>query len=301
MTEMPLDDVLAALDLRRCAPDTFLGTCLPLPGERVFGGQFLAQAVVAANRTVRDGTAPHSLHAYFLRPGDPREPVRFTVDRVGDGHSSRIRSVEAVQHGRTVFHLLASFRNPGSGPCHQDTAPVVPAPETLPPRYPFGASTGPLVLCRAPDDARRPGGDPPRTGGADAGGAAPGDGGAVDDDRGRGDETARSTVWLRALGRLPDDALTHTAVLAYLSDLSILHAALRRHGLRGAGNRARTASLDHALWLHRPVRVDDWLLYDTVSPSAGGARALGTGRLFDRRGHLVATVAQEGMVRLPDG
>ncbi|WP_007027065.1 acyl-CoA thioesterase, partial [Saccharomonospora iraqiensis] len=159
MTEMSLDDVLAALDLRRCSPDTFLGTCLPLPGERVFGGQFLAQAVVAAGRTVGDNTtAPHSLHAYFLRPGDPREPVRFRVDRLRDGHPARTRGVEAVQHGRTVFHLLASFRDPESGPCHQDTAPVVPAPETLPQRYPFGASTGPLVLCRVPDGARGSGG-----------------------------------------------------------------------------------------------------------------------------------------------
>lgn len=284
---MSLDDVLAALDLRRCSRDTFLGTCQPLPEERVFGGQFLAQAVVAADRTVRDDTVVHSLHGYFLRPGDPREPVHFTVDRIRDGRSFSTRSVEAVQHGRTVFHLLASFQEPVSGPCHQDTAPPVPAPETLPPRYPFGVSDGPLVLCRVPDGARGHDGDTSRTVRGDT-------------VREAGDDTARSTVWMRALGSLPDDTLTHTALLAYLSDFSILHAALRRHGLGGDGRRARTASLDHALWFHRQARVDDWLLYDTVGPSAGGARALGMGRLFDREGRLMATVGQEGMVRVLD-
>ncbi|WP_019818828.1 acyl-CoA thioesterase [Saccharomonospora saliphila] len=268
MAELALDDVLAVLDLDAQGPDTFVGVNQSLPAHRVFGGQLLAQSIVAASRTVRDQAPIHSLHAYFLRPGDPAAPIRYAVDRTRDGRSFTARRVEATQHGRTVFQMLASFQEPGPGPRHQDTMPSVPAPETLETWYPFGAGSGPLEMRRVA---------------------------AEDTDR------ARSAVWVRPTGPLPDEALPHTALLAYLSDFSILHAAMRAHSLRHDGVRAKTASLDHVMWFHRRARADDWLLYDTESPSACDARALGVGRLFHRDGTLLATVGQEGMVRVLTG
>ncbi|WP_199434637.1 acyl-CoA thioesterase [Qaidamihabitans albus] len=271
MTEMSIGEVLTVLDLRRTSPDTFVGVSQQLPGLRVFGGQLLGQSIVAADRTVRPDAGIHSLHAYFLRQGDPAEPIHFTVDRTRDGRSFAARRVEAAQHGKVIFTMLASFQEPADGPSHQDGPPPVPAPENLQLRYPFGSPGGPLVMCPVPREETTP-----------------------------ADGRARSATWIRVADDLPDTPLLHTAMLAYLSDFSILHAAMRAHSIRRNGRRAKTASLDHAMWFHRNARLDDWVLYDTVSPAAGGARAFGVGSLFSRSGELLATVGQEGMVRLLD-
>lgn len=271
MTEMSLAHVLAALDLRRMSPDTFVGSSQPSPQHRVFGGQLLAQSVIAAGHTVRDSSAIHSLHAYFVRAGDPAEPIEFTVDRTRDGRSFAARRVEAAQYGKTIFQLLASFQEPDTGPSHQDALPAVPEPDSLPPRHPFGSPGGPIEARRVPEGAE-----------------------------GRPDGRVRSAVWVRLTDELPPDPLLHTALLAYLSDYSIMHATLRAHSLKRDGRRVKTASLDHAMWFHGPASVDGWLLYDTVSPAAGGARALGVGRLFSRSGRLLATTGQEALIRLSE-
>ncbi|NIJ12383.1 acyl-CoA thioesterase-2 [Saccharomonospora amisosensis] len=271
MPEMSLAHVLAALDLRRMSPDTFSAPSQPLPPHRVFGGQLLAQSVIAAGHTVRDNSTIHSLHAYFVRTGDPAEPIEFTVDRTRDGRSFAARRVEAVQYGKTIFQLLASFQEPASGPSHQDSLPAVPGPDSLPARFPFGSPDGPIEARRVPQGAE-----------------------------GRSDGRARAAVWVRLTGALPPNPLLHTALLAYLSDYSIMHAALRTHSLRHSSQHVKTASLDHAMWFHGPANLEGWLLYDTVSPAAGSARALGMGRLFTRSGQLLATVGQEAMVRISD-
>jgi acyl-CoA thioesterase-2 len=285
---MPLTsaDLVALLDLEPAGADRFVGHSPAAGWTRVYGGQVVAQALVAAARTV-PGRSPHSLHAYFLLGGDPAEPILFEVDRVRDGRSFSTRRVSASQRGEPIFVLAVSFHVAEDGPEHQAPAPVAPPPEQI--------ADPEAALALMPEPARkrmqtlfdriRPIEFRP----IDLGRYAPLRAGET--------RAAEQTVWIRIGGPLPDDPIIHTAALAYLSDMTLLDTALVAHGYAIFDGRHQVASLDHALWLHRPCRADDWLLYVQDSPSAGGARALTRGMLFSRDGALVASVAQEGLIR----
>jgi acyl-CoA thioesterase-2 len=266
-----VDELVGALAVEQLSESTFTGHSTTVPSHRVFGGQILAQSVVAATMTVAAPAAPHSLHAYFVRAGRPDVKFQFAVTTLRDGRSFAVRRVDALQDNEIVTSMTASFHTPEDGLTHQDPMPVRPMPADLPARTPFlvsanGPATAGAVDLRA---------CPPTPGGAE------------------------SSVWLRANGSLPDDPLLHQALLVYLSDFSILHGAFIRHDV--ARTQVRTASLDHSVWLQRPARADDWLLYDSRSPSAAGARAVGRASMFTSKGDLAATAAQEMLVRrLPD-
>ena len=265
----------------------FVGQSQKMPHGRVFGGQVLAQGIIACGRTVtvEPGApirAPHSLHAYFMRPGDDTRPIHFAVETMRDGRSFSTRRVHAIQNGKPILSMIASFQVPAGGLDHQDPMPDVPGPEGL----------------RSLTDVFA---------GIDHPGARHlAEGRAIEQRHVEGnlyldpgaEEVARQHIWLRAIGTLPDDPLIHTAVLAYASDYSLLEPVLRRHGMVWTDRRLRPASLDHSMWFHRPARADDWVLYASQSPSAQGGRGLGIGRMFAADGRLVATVAQEGMVRV---
>jgi acyl-CoA thioesterase-2 len=278
--------LLATLDLRpdpAGEPDTFQGDSQRQPWGRVYGGQALGQSIVAAQRTVDPGRPVHSMHAYFLRAGDDHEPITFAVERLRDGTSFSARRVQALQFGRPILSMIASFQRPATGLDHQQPPPQVPDPETLPTlQERFGQHAGAAAqrwLRRRPMDLRHVE-DPvfvtPAT-----------------------DHASRQCVWMRSTEPMPDDPALHAAVLAYASDYSMLEPVLRPHGLAFADPGLKLASLDHAMWFHRAARADGWLLYVLDSPSAQGARGLGTARVYTRDGILVATVVQEGMVRLP--
>lgn len=263
--------------------DLYAGASQPQPHGRVFGGQVLGQALVAAGRTVANDRQVHSMHGYFLRPGDSNEPIGFAVERLRDGRSFSARRVHAIQFGRPILSMIASFQQDAPGFEHQDPMPDVPDPDTLPTTYevlkqidhPVAQqwATGRAIDVRHVEPAIYWQAGPERV--------------------------ARQAVWMRTMGRLPDDPLLHRAVLAYASDYTLLEPVLRRHGGAWAMPGLKAASLDHAMWWHRPARADEWLLYAQTSPSASGARGLGLGRIFSRDGRLVATVAQEGMLRPP--
>jgi acyl-CoA thioesterase II len=252
-------------------PDTSL--------QRVFGGQVLGQALASASRTVPEERGAHSLHAYFLRPGDPAVPIIYDVEHLREGRSFSVRRVAARQHGRPIFFLSASFQVTEPGPDHQDSAPPLSDPDSHPSLGEHLRSR-PLTFGFDVDeewaalDVRHVGASYPES--------------DLRDPR----HPALAQVWLRTAGPLPDDPSLHKSVLAYMSDLTLLSASLVPH----PGQTVR-ASLDHAMWFHRPFRADEWLLYDQVSPSASGARGLSIGRIFDRHGVLVATAVQEGLVR----
>lgn len=264
------------------AADVFLGASQPTPHGRVYGGQVVAQALIAAGRTVDVERRIHSLHGYFLRPGDATEPIRFEVERLRDGASFSARRVHAVQRGLPILSVILSFQLPADGMDHQAAMPPVPMPDdiaTIAERLAYAPENlAKNWTVRRPVDMRhcegplylRPG--PFRT--------------------------AAQHVWIRAIGPLPNDQLIHAAILAYASDYTILEAVLRQHGIYWTDPRLRPASLDHAMWFHRELRADDWILYAESSPSASGGRGLGLGHMFDASGALVATVAQEGMLRL---
>ena len=279
--QLALDDLVALLDLERLELNLFRGVSPPYSPTRVFGGQVAGQAVVAAGRTVEPDRAVHSLHSYFLRPGDPRVPIIFDVERIRDGRSFTTRRVRAVQHGEVIFTLSASFQLAQPGVEHADEAPVgVPAPDELPgldewlrgERTFLSGVPRPLDLrfVEAPLWTSRRG---PAT-----------------------DEPQR--VWMRADGALPDDPKLHVCLLTYASDLTLLASVLAPH--RFSMSEVALASLDHAMWFHQPFRADEWLLYECRSPSASGSRGLATGRFFTRDGRLVATAVQEGLVRVPE-
>ncbi len=282
-----LDELVDLLDLETIEDNLFRGRQPETALQRVFGGQVAGQALMAASRTMDPERIVHSLHAYFLRPGDTRVPIVYDVERLRDGGSFSTRRVVARQHGRTIFFMSASFHTPEPGFDHQDAAPEdVPKPEDCP--------TLAEVMERA---TGRP---------SDAWAAewAALDVRYVGDSLRGGDESlrdpahpARARVWIRAAGELTDETALHSCVLAYASDLTLLGATLVPHRTHiGAGD-VQTASLDHAMWFHRPFRADQWLLYDQVSPSASDARGLATGNLFDLDGRLVASVVQEGLIR----
>ena len=287
-TFMPLTsaDLVALLDLEPAGSDRFVGHTPAMGWARVYGGQVVAQSLVAAVRTVPE-RSPHSLHAYFLLAGDPAEPILFEVERVRDGRSFSTRRVTASQRGEPIFVLAVSFQIAEDGPEHQATAPAAPPPEQVAdPEAALAAMPEPArkrlqslfdrirPIEFRPMNMRRYA--PLRAGETRA---------------------AEQSVWIRIGGPLPDDPMIHTAALAYLSDMTLLDTALVAHGHAIFDGRHQVASLDHALWLHRPCRADDWLLYVQDSPSACGARALTRGMLFSRDGVLVASVAQEGLIR----
>ncbi|MFI0820520.1 acyl-CoA thioesterase [Streptomyces sp. NPDC021098] len=289
-----LQSLLDLLDLERIEEDMFRGTSDAAPlVPRVFGGQVAAQALVAAGRTVPDDRPPHSLHAYFLRPGDPGAPIVYTVDRIRDGFSFTTRRVVAVQHGKPIFHLSASFQADEEGLEHQEPMPDVPDPLSLPtaeellPRYEH-LFAGPGVVdrmlqARAAVDLRYVDAPPY---------------GSVGQPR-----QPKSQVWFRTDGKLDgvaDDPLLHVCLATYVSDMTLLDSVLLAHGRGGwAVGDIVGASLDHAMWFHRPFRVDDWLLYDQESPSSSGGRGLAKGRIFTADGRLAVSVIQEGVMRVP--
>jgi acyl-CoA thioesterase II len=279
-----LDAVVALLDLEQIEVDIFRGRSPE--GERrqrVFGGQVAGQALVAAGRTVPSERPVHSLHAYFIRPGDPAVPLVYLVDRVRDGRSFTTRRVTAVQHGETVFTLSASFHRPEPGLEHSDPAPEVPPPEEVEPtairlRRILGRSLDDYTYDN-PIDIRHVG---PLT---------------VEAERDPSLRSSRNIVWLRANGELPDDPLLHVCLMTYASDLTLLDTVLLAHGVSWFNGTVIGASLDHAMWFHRPFRADQWLLYVQDSPTASGARGLARGEVYTRDGELVVSVVQEGLLR----
>ncbi|SEF84518.1 acyl-CoA thioesterase-2 [Thermomonospora echinospora] len=282
-----LKELLDLLDLEQIENDIFRGRSPQDRRQRVFGGQVAGQALVAAGRTVPVNRVVHSLHAYFIRPGDPLVPIVYTVDRVRDGRSFTTRRVTAIQHGKAIFTLSASFQVPEEGPAHLAPMPEVPRPETLPTgRDRMAALLGEQLAeefaGRSPFDLRHitpttweAAGNPSLTG-------------------------AESTVWLRVEGGLPDDPMLHLCLMTYASDLTLLDTVLLNHGLTWTDNRTMGASLDHAMWFHGPFRIDEWLLYAQETPFAGGARGLARGQVFTADGRLVVSVMQEGLIRAKD-
>jgi acyl-CoA thioesterase-2 len=279
-----LDDLVALLDLEQLEVNLFRGVSLDTERPRVYGGQVLAQALMAAGRTVEPDRFVHSMHAYFLKLGDPRSPIVFDVDRIRDGRSFTTRRVVAVQHGQAIFNLATSFQVREDGPDHSDPMPRVPAPASLPEGVAWPAEEsepidrgGPHVIdaidLRAVGDAST---DPGRTGGP-----------AREPDQ---------SIWMRARGTLPDEPLLHASVVAYASDLTLLGTSTLPHKIDD-DQQFMMASLDHVMWFHREFRADEWLLYHTHSPSAGAARGFGQGQIFRTDGTLVVSVAQEGLVR----
>lgn len=281
--------LLTALDLTdtgaRTNEDIFTGPSQWMPLGRVFGGQVLAQSVVAASRTVEDDRFIHSLHGYFLRPGDAELPITFSVDRIHDGRSFSTRRTQAYQKGLPILSMIASFQDEDPGLDHQiDMPDDIPDPESLPSDEELLKSIDhPIAQYWATGRAF----DMRHVEAAVYLGSA-------------GDRVAHQAVWMKAIGQLPDDRNLHRAALAYASDYSILESVLRRHGITWGTPGLKVASLDHAMWWHRFGRVDEWMLYLQESPTAIGGRGLATGRIYSRDGALLATVAQEGMVRIPD-
>jgi acyl-CoA thioesterase-2 len=281
-----VQDLLSILDLEPLEVNLFRGRSPQVGWQRVFGGQVIGQALVAACRTVDDieTRPPHSLHGYFMLGGDPAVPIIYEVDRIRDGRSFTTRRVVAIQHGRAIFSLAASFHVHEPGFDHQAEMPKVPGPEDLP----SDAEIRDRVLPMMPDPIRRyfererlielrP----------------------VEFERylGKKLRDGRFHIWFRTTGALPDTPAIHRCALAYASDLSLLDAALVPHGRTVFEKSIMAASLDHALWFHRPFKADEWLLYAQDSPSATGARGFARGLIFARDGTLVASVAQEGMLR----
>jgi acyl-CoA thioesterase-2 len=281
-------DMDAAAALGATSVRVFEGKSQLQPHHRVFGGQVLAQCVMAAGLTLRHveqdhGPRPiHSLHGYFMRPGDDTLPIRFAVEEMRDGNSFSTRRVHAIQKSAPIMSVTASFQEPASGLDHQDDMPTVAGPEGLRPLSELlGEVNHPAaehIREKRPIEQRHV----EVTHYVDP---AP-------------EHVAAQNVWMRAIGELPDDPLLHSAVLAYASDYSLLEPVLRRHGLTWGNRDLRIASLDHSMWFHRAVRADDWILYSQHSPSAESGRGLGLGHMFTRDGRLVATTAQEGMVRV---
>jgi acyl-CoA thioesterase-2 len=276
-----LDFLVKLLDLEPIEVNIFRGVSPDESRQRVFGGQVAAQALMAAGRTVERGRV-HSLHAYFLRPGDPNVPILYEVDRIRDGRSFTTRRVVAIQHGQAIFNVAASFHVYEEGAFdHQVPMPAVPEPETLPSLHdrlePLRDELADWFARPHPIEQRHVGELP-----------------WMQHDP--GDPVQR--VWIRADGTLPDDPLLHACVAAYASDMSLFDTMLAPHEVRWDDAEFMGASLDHCMWFHRPLRADDWLLYDMDSPNAYAARGLARGFLFSRDGTLVVSVVQEGLMRL---
>ncbi len=283
MPQSAVDDLIALLDLEPIEVNIFRGVSPDVKQQRVFGGQVAGQALVAAARTVdRPDTAVHSLHAYFLRPGDPTVPILYEVDRLHDGRSFMTRRVVAIQHGKVIFNLSASFHVHEEGLDHQAPMPDdVPPPESLPDfktRWaPWADKLGEWYELPRPIDMRYVDWSPP-----DRKEALP----------------PHQRVWLRADGHLPDDPVLHACIVTYASDMSLLDTTLLPHAVGAVEKDIAMASLDHAMWFHRPFRADEWLLYDQDTPSASDARGLARGLIYREDGGLCTWVVQEGLIRL---
>ena len=282
----PFSELLGLMELERLEVNLFRGTSRDIGTPRVFGGQVLAQAVLAASQTV-DKRLVHSLHAYFLLPGDPDAPIVYDVDRNRDGGSFSSRRVLAVQHGRPIFNLAASFQVEEKGLEHQFDMPEVPAPDSLPSQFEVSAEKleiAPEMLRNwcdrfGPFEFRPVDGDPLNL-------SEP--------------SPPFRKLWFRLCGDPGEDQRMHRALLAYVSDFHLFGTAMLPHGISWFNERLMVASLDHAMWFHHDVRVDEWLLYDCDSPITSGGRGLARGLIFDTSGRLVASTAQEGVVRLRD-
>jgi len=278
-----LDDLISILDLEQLEVNLFRGRSPQEDRQRVFGGQVAGQALVAAYRTV-DEQLVHSLHAYFLRPGDPQIPILYEVDRLRDGRSFATRRVTAIQHGKAIFALAASFQKEETSGEHQRPMQEVPDPESLPtlreriePQLEqIPEQLRSWMIRDRPIDSRYV--DPVEV-------------------MSREKHPPINRVWIRADGKLPDDLALHQCVVAYASDMTLLDTAARPHGIHFIDEEYQIASLDHAMWFHRPFRADEWLLYDQESPIMANARGFTTAHLYTRRGELVCSVAQEGLFR----
>lgn len=285
----PLSEMLASLNLTdtgaRTREDIFTGHSQPVPSGRVFGGQVMAQALVAAQRTISPERHAHSMHGYFLRPGDLQLPITFSVERIHDGRSFSTRRTQAYQDGQPILSMIASFQDDDPGLDHQVAMPSgLPDPESLPSTADTLAGVDHPVarawaIGRSFDVRHVP--SPIYL--------------TVE-----GERTETQAVWMKTVRPMPDDRDLHQAALVYASDFSIQESVLRRHGVPWSTPGLKVASLDHAMWLHRPGRVDDWLLYVQESPTAVGGRGLAQGRVYSRDGVLLASVAQEITVRVPD-
>jgi acyl-CoA thioesterase-2 len=279
----PLDELVDLLDLEQIEVNIFRGNSPDENRQRVFGGQVAGQALVAAGRTVPEERHVHSLHAYFLRPGDPTVPIVYEVDRIRDGRSFTTRRVVAVQHGKAIFNLSASFQIVEPGLEHQGVMPSAPDPASLP------TMAERLAAAGVGDDAfwSRP---------------RPIDVRHVEAPSWLDPSSpvrAQQMVWMRADGSLGDDPLKHVCVMTYASDMTLLDSLLMAQGLSWRSNRiVSVASLDHAMWFHRPFRADEWLLYVQESPASGGARGLARGDLWTQDGRHVVSVVQEGLLRV---
>jgi acyl-CoA thioesterase-2 len=283
------EELVELLDIETLDTDLFRGSSPDTDRQRVFGGQVAAQALIAGIRTVDEGLNVHSLHAYFLRPGDPTIPIIYDAERIRDGRSFETRRVVARQHGHPIFYLTANFQRAEEGFDHQDTMPQVPGPDE-------GLTFAQLVELRSGDkrsaaefakewaalDTRYLGNS-----------AYPGGTGLGADT----ERPARAQLWVRVNGELGEDPMLHTAAFTYASDLTLLGASLVPHDIEIGSRDLIAASLDHTIWFHRPFRADRWWLYDQWSPSASGSRGLSLARVFSEDGVLVATVAQEGLIR----
>ncbi len=282
-----VDRLLDVLDLDesrgRTTEDIFTGQSQSMPTGRIYGGQVLGQTIMAAERTMPEERAAHSMHGYFLRPGDASNGVTIAVDRIHDGRSFSTRRSQAYQNGVPIFSMIASFQDEAPGVEHARPMPegIAQPDEIVPDEHriegaPAGAA---LLVTQRPVDIRHV--DAPLYLSAD------------------GERTAQQAVWMKMRAPMPDDPRLHRAALAYLSDMTIQESILRAHGVAWTTDGLKVASLDHAMWWHRPARVDEWLLYVQESPNARGGRGLATGRIYTRDGVLVASVAQEIMVRVP--
>lgn len=285
MTNPRVAELIELLQLERLEDNLFRGASRDIGTRNVFGGQVLGQALSAAQQTVDAQRAAHSLHAYFLRAGDVQAPIVYSVERARDGGSFSSRRVLAIQHGQPILNCAVSFQTDEPGVEHQSTMPEVPDPEDLEPLQPLPSEE----LARLPEKMRRWLGldgpfefryvwprdelHPPK-------------------------RPAFQHIWFRLVDRVEDSPVLHRALLAYASDFHFIGTALLPHGVSYLTPNLQLASLDHALWFHRPLRVDDWLLYSCDSPTAQSSRGLVRGQLFDRRGALVASTAQEGLIRL---
>ena len=280
------DALVQLLDLERIEQNLFRGRQPNEKRQRVFGGHVAGQALIAAGRTVEDRSV-HSLHAYFLRPGDPQVPIVYQVERTRDGRSFATRRVTAIQHGRPIFALSASFHVEEESFEHQRAMPDVPGPDQV---EDWQVAMRRVIAARPPSDHKH----------LDW----------VERDRPiesrhvelmdyfGGRQAPRSNIWIRAKGRLPDDPLLHRCVVAYASDMTLIDTAARPHPIELLADETENASLDHAMWFHRPFRADEWLLYSQESPTMSGGRGLTTGHFFRRDGTLVASVVQEGLFRI---
>nr|WP_321461566.1 acyl-CoA thioesterase II [uncultured Cohaesibacter sp.] len=279
-----IDTLLSILDLETLETDLFRGISPQDGWQRVFGGQVIGQALVAASRTVEPARGAHSLHCYFMRPGDPKTPIIYKVDNLRDGRSFSSRRVLGIQHGKAIFNMAASFHKKEQGFSHQIEMPDIPGPENLPTE----AEVFECYVSKAPDNIKayfrreRPIELRPIS---------------MEHYVTRKKLEPKQYIWVRTTSALPDDPAIHKCALAYASDMTLLDTSLFAHGLSVFSTSISAASLDHAMWFHEEFRADEWLLYCQDSPWAGGARSFNRGSLYKRDGTLVASAVQEGLIR----